>query len=75
LTTFTGYKGNGRTATAWQVSLSQTWVKLKLSAAPSSGAHYTELKNIMDLKSEGEMARYVLSLGGLTEEIKILDTQ
>jgi len=67
------YRG-GRTADAWRQALEQTWVRLKLSPAPPTGAHYDSLRPIMDVPGgiDGEVEAYMLGLGGLDAQVQIL---
>ena len=69
-----GYRG-GRTADAWRQALEQTWVRLKLSPAPPTGAHYDSLRPIMDVPGgiDGEVEAYLLGLGGLDAQVQILE--
>jgi hypothetical protein len=69
-----GYR-SGRTAEAWATSLAQQWVKLRLSPSPPSSANYTSLDHPMKLKGgvDGELERYMLKVGGLEEELALLE--
>ncbi|RXK41353.1 hypothetical protein M231_01258 [Tremella mesenterica] len=64
------YSRSGRLAIAWQESLTQRWVRLRLMPAPPG--QYGELRNPMEL-SRGEIAiRYLLEVGGLAKEQEFL---
>ncbi len=73
--TTSGYARTGRSADAWQQSLAERWIKLHLSSAPPSTSNYTELKDPMTLRGgeEGKVERYLLEVGGLKEEIEVLE--
>lgn len=70
----TGYQREGRTADAWAASLSQTWVKLRLTKATAM-ANGAPLKDPMSLRGGpgGEVARYLMEAGDLAEELMILN--
>ncbi|WWC87716.1 uncharacterized protein L201_002608 [Kwoniella dendrophila CBS 6074] len=61
-----GYGRNGRTASAWAESLSTKWIKLKFARATETLKEPVKME-----KKEGE--RYLLKIGGLEEEIRILE--
>jgi len=67
------YKREGRSWEAWNESLSHTWIKLRLSPAPAKSEHYDELKDPMSLVPGREVERYLLQVGGLADELRILD--
>ena len=74
--TGTAYKREGRSAEAWEASLRQQWIKLRLKPCdprPNLDSAYAdkELKPVMDLKGGkgGEVERYILTVGGWEKEL------
>jgi len=55
--------------------LQETWVRLKLSPAPPTGAHYDSLKSVMEITGgvNGEVEAYMLRLGGLNKQLQTLE--
>ncbi len=71
-----GFARSGRTAAAWANALADTWVKLRLSPSPAQSPHYDRLEHPMKMKggADGEIERYLLKVGGLTEELEMLES-
>ncbi|WVQ79033.1 hypothetical protein IAT38_001125 [Cryptococcus sp. DSM 104549] len=61
------FSRSGRTAQAWDQSMSYTWVRIRLSKCTKEG-----LKDPTTL-GEGQGERYLLEVGGLDEELKVLE--
>ncbi|WWC99138.1 hypothetical protein V866_006033 [Kwoniella sp. B9012] len=61
-----GYGRNGRTASAWAESLSTQWIKLKFIKT-------TEILKEPKELGEKEGEKYLLTVGNLDEEIKVLE--
>ncbi|KAI9632482.1 uncharacterized protein MKK02DRAFT_40785 [Dioszegia hungarica] len=68
------YKG-GRPAHLWAESFAQQWIKLRLTRSPPLSDHYARLEDPMKLRGgpQGEVQRYLLTIGGLEEEMTILE--
>jgi hypothetical protein len=65
------YSG-GRTKEAWAASLREKWVKTRFTPVPDSHERYSELVDPTTL-GVGEGAKLILSVGGLEEELKVLE--
>jgi hypothetical protein len=65
------YSG-GRTKEAWAASLRENWVKTRFTPVPDSHERYSELVDPTTL-GVGEGAKLILSVGGLDEELKVLE--
>jgi hypothetical protein len=65
------YSG-GRTKEAWAASLREKWVKTRFTPIPDSHERHSELVDPSTL-GVGEGARLILSVGGLEEELKVLE--
>ncbi|ORX36294.1 hypothetical protein BD324DRAFT_628204 [Kockovaella imperatae] len=65
----------GRTPAAWTQALDATWLKLFFKPAPASSDHYTELRSPLSLKGllDNEVERYMLQVGGLKDELELLE--
>ncbi|WVW79973.1 hypothetical protein I302_101946 [Kwoniella bestiolae CBS 10118] len=61
-----GYGRYGRTASAWAESLSTQWIKLKFAKSTETLKEPKELR-----EKQGE--KYLLEVGGLAEELKVLE--
>lgn len=70
-----GYARSGRTKEAWATALNDTWIKLRLSPAPPNSTAYDTLQNPMKVKGGSDIERYLLSIGGLREELEILESK
>jgi hypothetical protein len=68
-----GYSRAGRTKEAWETALSEQWIKTRFTPVEESFERYSELVDPTTL-GPGEGAKLVLSVGGLVEESKTLES-